>query len=42
MSVRTFEFGLHKANEVERRVFGLPRTSNVIRILRVYRVDGRR
>ena len=40
VSVRTFDFSLHEANEVERRVFGLPRASNVIRILRVYRVDG--
>ena len=40
VSVRTFDFGLYEANDVERRVFGLPSAHNVIRILRVYRVDG--
>ena len=40
VSVKTFDFGLHEANDIERRVFGLPGASNVIRILRVYRVDG--
>lgn len=40
VSVRTFGFGLCEANDVERRVFGLPSAHRVIRILRVYRVDG--
>ena len=40
VSVTTFDFGLHEANDVERRVFGLPAGHNVIRVLRVYRVDG--
>ena len=44
VSVRTFDFGLHEANDIERRVFGLPSAHNaprnVIRIVRVYRVDG--
>ena len=33
VSVRTFDFGLYEANDVERRVFGLPSAHNVIRIL---------
>lgn len=40
VTVKTFDFGLCEANGVERRVFGLPSAHKVIRILRVYRVDG--
>ena len=44
VSVKTFDFGLYEANDVERRVFGLPAAHSaphkVVRILRVYRVDG--
>ena len=39
VSVKTFDFGLYEANDVERRVFDLPSARKVIRILRVYRVD---
>jgi GntR family transcriptional regulator len=39
-TVKTLELGLARADDEERRVFGLPEGLDVIRILRVYYSDG--
>ncbi|ABA78521.1 UTRA domain-containing protein [Rhodobacter sphaeroides] len=39
VTVKTYEFGLHPANEDERRVFKLPEGFQVIRALRVYHAN---
>ncbi|MCJ8139146.1 GntR family transcriptional regulator [Falsirhodobacter halotolerans] len=36
----TYEYRLHDANTREREVFGLPERAKVLRIVRVYRLDG--